>query len=163
MSLHEMTDHFFGGDYDAGPDRGKAALSAGVPTILAPGNADFLVTGPLEDAQKRFPGRTYHVHNAAITALSTSDEEMAFLGEHLARICNSTKGVYRLLVPAGGFSAFDSEGGPLWNPKSRRVFVDHLMENISGTRVKILDCHINDPEFALAVLEALRELTAGQP
>jgi uncharacterized protein (UPF0261 family) len=118
LSLHEMTDHFFGGDYDAGPDRGKAALSAGVPTVLVPGNADFLVTGPLEEAQKRFPGRAYHVHNAAITALSTSDEEMAFLGEHLARICSEATGDYRLLVPAGGFSAFDSEGGPCGIPKA---------------------------------------------
>ena len=119
------------------------------------------MTGPVKDAKEKFPGRAYHVHNAAITALSTSHEEMAFLGEHLAQICNQSKGAYRILVPAGGFSAFDSEGGPLWNPGSRRVFIDHLMENISESRVKILDCHINDPEFALAVLEELRELTAG--
>ena len=161
LSLHEITDHLFGGDYDAGPDRGKAALSAGIPTVLVPGNADFLVTGPLEDARNRFPGRAYHVHNAAITALSTSDEEMAFLGKHLAQLCNEAKGNYRLLVPMGGFSAFDSEGGPLWNPQGRQVFVDHLTENISGSQVKILDCHINDPKFALAIIENMRELTAG--
>jgi uncharacterized protein (UPF0261 family) len=161
LSLHEITDHFFDGDYDAGADRGKAALSAGIPTVLVPGNADFLVTGPLEDAKKRFPDRTYHVHNAAITALSASDEEMAFLGKHLAQLCNDAKGDYRLLVPMGGFSAFDSEEGPLWNPEGRRVFVDHLTKNISESQVKILDYHINDPEFAQAVLENIRELTAG--
>ena len=161
LSLHEITDHLFGGDYDAGPDRGKAALSAGMPTVLVPGNADFLVTGPLEDARNRFPGRAYHVHNAAITALSTSDEEMAFLGKHLAQLCNEARGAYRLLVPMGGFSAFDSEGGPLWNPQGRQVFIDHLTKNISGSQVKILDYHINDPEFALAIIENMRELTAG--
>jgi len=161
LSLHEITDHFFGGDYDAGPDRGKAALSAGIPTVLVPGNADFLVTGPLEDAKKRFPGRSYHVHNAAITALSASEEEMAFLGEHLAQICSASKGAYRLLVPAKGFSAFDSDGGPLWNPKGRQAFADHLTKNISGSQVKILDYHINDPEFALAILENMNELTVG--
>ena len=161
LSLHEITDHYFDGDYDAGADRGKAALSAGIPTVLVPGNADFLVTGPLEDAKKRFPGRAYHMHNAAITALSTSDEEMGFLGRHLAQLCNDAKGDYRLLVPMGGFSAFDSEGGPLWNPEGRQVFLDHLTRNISGSQVKILDYHINDPEFAEAVLENIRELTAG--
>jgi len=118
LSLHEITDHFFDGDYDAGADRGKAALSA-------------------------------------------SDEEMAFLGKHLAQLCNDAKGDYRLLVPMGGFSAFDSEGGPLWNPEGRRVFVDHLTKNISGSQVKTLDYHINDPEFAQAILENIRELTAG--
>jgi uncharacterized protein (UPF0261 family) len=161
LSLHEITDHFFDGDYDAGAERGKAALSAGIPTVLVPGNADFLVTGPLEDAKKRFPGRAYHVHNAAITALSASDEEMAFLGKHLAQLCNDAKGDYRLLVPMGGFSAFDSEGGPLWNPEGRQVFLDHLTKNISGSQVKIFDRHINDPEFAQAVLENIEELTAG--
>ncbi|MBT3255939.1 MAG: Tm-1-like ATP-binding domain-containing protein [Deltaproteobacteria bacterium] len=161
LSLHEITDHLFGGDYDAGPDRGKAALSAGIPTVLVPGNADFLVTGPLEDARNRFPGRAYHMHNAAITALSASDEEMAFLGKHLAQLCNDAKGAYGLLVPMGGFSAFDSEGGALWNPQGRQVFVDHLTKNISGSQVKVLDCHINDPEFALAIIENMRELTAG--
>ena len=99
------------------------------------------------------------MHNAAITALSTSDEEMAFLGKHLAQLCNEAKGAYRLLVPMGGFSAFDSEGGALWNPQGRQVFVDHLTKNISGSQVKILDFHINDPEFALTVLENLRDLT----
>ncbi len=162
LSLHEMTDHLFGGDYDAGPDRGKAALSAGIPTVLVPGNADFLVTGPLEDAKKRFPGRFYHVHNAAITALSASDEEMAFLGKHLAQLCSTSKGDYRLLVPAKGFSAFDSDGGPLWNPEGRRIFLDHLTKNISGSQVKILDFHINDPEFAQAILESIKEMTEGQ-
>ena len=159
LSLHEITDHFFGGDYDAGADRGKGALAAGIPTVLAPGNVDFLVTGPLEGAKKKFPGRAYHVHNAAITALHTTHEEMAFLGKHLAKLCNGAKGAYGVLIPMGGFSAFDSEGGPLWNPEGRQVFVDHLTENLSASQVKILSCHINDPEFALAMLENLRELT----
>ena len=69
LSLHELVDHFFGGDYDAGPSRGSAALKKGVPTILVPGNIDFLVTGPLPTAERRFPGRIYHVHNAAITTI----------------------------------------------------------------------------------------------
>ena len=55
LSLHEMADHRFGGDYDAGPDRGNTALKQKIPTILVPGNIDFLVTGPLEAAQKKLP------------------------------------------------------------------------------------------------------------
>jgi len=120
LSLHEITDHLFGGDYDAGPDRGKAALSAGMPTVLVPGNADFLVTGPLEDARNRFPGRAYHVHNAAITALSTSDEEMAFLGKHLAQLCNEAKGAYRRWFPWEDFRLLILKGGPCGTLKAAR-------------------------------------------
>ena len=46
LSLHELVDHRFGGDYDAGPDRGRAAIETGLPLVLAPGNVDFLVTAP---------------------------------------------------------------------------------------------------------------------
>jgi uncharacterized protein (UPF0261 family) len=62
LSLHEVADHLFGGgggDYDAGPERGLAAIRKGIPTVLVPGNIDFLVTGPLEVARLRFPGRPY--------------------------------------------------------------------------------------------------------
>ncbi|MBW2657488.1 MAG: Tm-1-like ATP-binding domain-containing protein, partial [Deltaproteobacteria bacterium] len=71
LSLHEIADHLFGGDYDAGPKRGSVALDQKIPTILVPGNIDFLVTGPVENAQKQFPNRPYHVHNAAITVVRT--------------------------------------------------------------------------------------------
>ena len=160
LSLHEITDHYFGGDYDAGPDRGKSAPEAGIPVVLVPGNADFLVTGPLEDAKKRFPGRAYHVHNAAITALKTSVEEMAFLGKHLATICNHAKGPYRVLIPSEGFSAFDSEKSVLWNPEGRKAFVDHLTKEMKISNLKIVPCHINDLEFSEAVLVALHEVMA---
>jgi len=161
LSLHEISDHYFGGDYDAGPDRGKSAPEAGIPTVLVPGNADFLVTGPLEDAKKRFPGRTCHVHNAAITALSVSVEEMAFLGKHLASICNNAKGVYRVMIPLEGFSAFDSKGSPLWNPEGREAFVEHLTKDLKTPNLKMIPCHINDPEFSEAVLETLHEIIPG--
>ena len=76
LSLHEMADHHFGGDYDAGPARGTAALKQGIPALLVPGNIDFLVTGPLETAERRFPNRPYHVHNAAITVVRTEQDEI---------------------------------------------------------------------------------------
>lgn len=158
LSLHELTDHYFGGDYDAGRDRGKAALEAGIPTVLIPGNADFLVTGPLEDAKKRFPGRTCHVHNAAITAVSASVEEMTFLGKHIASICNNAKGAYSVLIPSEGFSAFDSEKSPLWNPEGRKAFVEQLTKDLKTPDLKIIPCHINDPEFSDAVLQTLHEI-----
>ena len=44
FSLHEIVDHLFGGDYDAGPMRSMAALQKGTPTILIPGNTDFILT-----------------------------------------------------------------------------------------------------------------------
>ncbi|MBW1788346.1 MAG: Tm-1-like ATP-binding domain-containing protein [Deltaproteobacteria bacterium] len=157
LSLHELMDHRFGGDYDAGPERGKAALKAGIPTVLAPGNIDFLVTGPLNHAKKRFPKRPCHTHNAAITVVRSLKEEVLEIAEVIADMCNRSAGPIAVLIPLKGFSAFDREGGPLYDPSIPplfdRAFRDALVKPI---RVASLPCHINDEPFAEAVA---RELT----
>jgi uncharacterized protein (UPF0261 family) len=161
LSLHEIADHLFGGDYDAGPERGLAALRKGVPTLLAPGNMDFLVTGPVETARARFPGRPYHVHNAAITVCRTDRGEMRRLAERVAEICGEARGRVAVLIPMGGFSAFDSEGSPLCDAGARRLFAERLMESRpAGLSVEALPAHVNAPEFAAALVGRLRAMMA---
>jgi len=156
LSLHELGDHLFGGDYDAGPNRGLAALEKGVPTLLVPGNIDFLVTGPLAVAKERFPGRRLHVHNAAITALAAAPEEMKTVAVRIADMCRSARGPVSILIPMGGFSAFDSPGGPLESPEIREVFSKTLQADLpAGIRCDESPQHINDPEFAESILEAI--------
>jgi len=156
LSLHELSDHQFGGDYDAGPARGTAALQKEIPTVFVPGNIDFLVTGPLKTAKRRFPGRPYHQHNAAITVVRTTGEEMEILAQILANNCNEAKGPWMILVPMGGFSAFDSDGGPMPDPKARQQFVKKLEASLKDSSLlQVLPCHINDPEFADAITRAI--------
>jgi len=158
LSLHEMTDHCFGGDYDAGPKRGAAALQKGVPTILVPGNMDFLVTGPLDTAIKRFPDRPYHSHNAAITTIRTSREELSALAGTLAALCNGARGPLDILVPMGGFSAFDCVGGPLHDPEGPWIFCEALEKRLRDRSIlHPIQSHINDPEFSDAVIRVLTE------
>lgn len=162
LSLHEMADHRFGGDYDAGPLRGSAALKKGVPTVLVPGNIDFLVTGPIEKAQKEFPGRTSHQHNAAITVVRSDRAEMESLARVIADRCNKAKGTWSILVPMGGFSAFDSDGGPMPDPEARQYFTDALQQRLEdNSSVQILPYHINDPEFAQAVIQVVERFVGA--
>lgn len=164
LSLHEIADHLFGGDYDAGPARGSGALRKGVPTVLVPGNIDFLVTGPLQVARRRFADRPYHVHNAAITVVRTEPDEMAELGRRIAGYCNAAQGPLALLVPEGGFSAFDSPGAALHNPAGRRRFSEALSAALASTvTLNSLPCHVNDPDFGAAILRALEALVETPP
>ena len=154
LSLHEVADHRFGGDYDAGPQRGTVALDRGIPTILVPGNIDFLVTGPLENAQKLFPNRPYHSHNAAITVVRTKQEEIKILAQTIAGLCNNAKGPVKILVPMNGFSAFDHKEGPLHDPEGPGIFIKSLEENLNDKScLEALPCYINDSEFAQAILD----------
>jgi uncharacterized protein (UPF0261 family) len=159
LSLHELMDHYFEGDYDAGPERGVAALEKGVPTILIPGNIDFLVTGPLNTAKERFPGRPYHTHNAAITAVRTKKEEMESIGIKLAGFCDRAKGAVSVVVPVKGFSVWDRKDGPFYNPDGVDAFVKSLKDGLpSNVPLHLLPYHINDPEFARSLLEILHDM-----
>ncbi len=159
LSLHEMADHRFGGDYDAGPTRGSTALEQKIPTILGPGNIDFLVTGPLSAAQKQFPERPYHVHNAAITVVRTKREEIDHLAKSLAKFCNKAEGPLKIMVPMRGVSAFDHNEGPLYDPEGPKQFAASMQASLNDEiNPDLLPHHINDPEFGRAVIEAVKEL-----
>ena len=159
ISLHELADHLFGGDYDAGPDRATTALGKQIPTILVPGNIDFLVSGPLTAALKLFPDRPYHQHNEAITVLRTEPTEMEILARTVAERCNAARGPLAILIPMGGFSAFDSETGPFHNPGARDVFAQTLKRHLHDAfRLTLVPFHINTPEFADALIRAFEKL-----
>ena len=159
LSLHELADHLFGGDYNAGPNRGSTALQLGLPTIVVPGNIDFLVSGPLVEARRLFPRRPYHTHNAAITVVRSTHEEIQILAQKIADLCNEANGAVKILIPMAGFSAFDSKKGPLYDPQAPQLFAKALKEGLNDYRmVSLLPCHINDPEFAEAILEAFHQL-----
>ncbi len=154
LSLHEIADHLFGGDYDAGPRRGSVALNRKVPTILVPGNIDFLVTGPVESALNQFPNRPYHVHNAAITVVRTTQAEITILAQTIAGLCNNAGGPLKILVPMNGFSAFDHKEGPLHDPEAPEIFVKTLEKNLNDKScLNVLPFYINDSEFAQEIID----------
>ncbi len=158
LSLVEINDHLQGGLCSAGPDRAKAALEKGVPTVFAPGNIDFMVAGPIEQAKAQFPGKRYHMHNAALTAVRAEAPELTALADHMAALIREAKGPVSFLVPLKGFSAHDSEQGYLHDPSLPPVFLARLRA-VMPANVPVLefDAHINDEAFADAILvEVLR-------
>ena len=160
MSLHEIADHLFGGDYDAGPTRGTMALDREITTILVPGNIDFLVTGPLKNAQKQFPNRPFHVHNAAITVVRTRQEEIKIMAQTIAGLCNTAKGPVKILVPMNGFSAFDHKEGPLHDPEAPEIFAKTLEKNLDDKScLNVLPYYINDSEFAQAIIDMVYRIS----
>ena len=159
LSLNEIGDHCFGGEYDAGPERATAALQKGIPTIMVPGNMDFLGGGAFHLAQKRFPNRKYHKHNEAITAVRTELEEIKEMAAILADRCNAAKGPLLILIPLGGFSAFDRPGGPFYEPQAPEIFAQTFKKKLKeGIPLHILPFHINDPEFAQALIRDFEKL-----
>jgi uncharacterized protein (UPF0261 family) len=153
LSLVEVMDFLYNGLLSAGPDRCKAALEKGVPVVFAAGNIDFMVAGPLEDAKTRFPGKRYHVHNAALTAVRTGEAELQKFAEHMAGLIAQAQGPVAFFVPLKGFSSHDSTEGHLHDPSLPPVFAAQLKKVMpKAAQVIELPQHINDPGFADAVI-----------
>ncbi len=154
LSLIEVSDFLCQGFFNGGPDRCKASLEKGVPTIFVPGNIDFMVAGPIEDAKVRFPGRRYHIHNAALTAVRSEAGEFKRMAEHMAGLIKEAKGPTAFFVPLLGFSDHDSEQGHLHDLTLPPVFAEHLKKVMpAGVPIGILPYHINDAPFAEKIIE----------
>jgi len=165
VSLVEINDYLNNGLCSAGPDRAKAALDKGVPVIFAPGNADFMVSGPLDVAKAQFPGKRYHVHNQALTAVRTEAGELQRLARHMGELIANAKGPVSFFVPLKGFSHHDSPEGHLHDPSLCAVFSLALKSALpAAVPVTEFDCHINDAQFADAIVERVLAYTRqGKP
>jgi uncharacterized protein (UPF0261 family) len=162
LSQTEILDHIFGGLADTGPDRGRPALLKGIPTILAPGNADFIIGGPIGAAREQFPGRRYHEHNPQLTAVRTTFEDLKKLADHLAANVRGAKGPVRVFTPLHGFSNHDSPAGHLMDPSVPPPFAEYLRAVMPAeVPVTAIDSHFNDTAFSDAIIAASREMLAA--
>jgi uncharacterized protein (UPF0261 family) len=156
LSLIEVGDFLSHGLFSGGPDRCKASLEKGIPTIFVPGNIDFMVAGPIDDAQTRFPGRRYHVHNPELTAVRAEAVEFKRIAEHMAGLIKDARGPVAFFVPLLGFSAHDSEQGHLHDLSLPPIFAEHLKKLMpQGVPIVILPYHINDERFAEKIIETV--------
>ncbi len=163
LSMTEVMDHLHGGLADTGPDRGLAGLRKGIPTILAPGNADFIIAGPLAAAQAQFPGTRYHEHNPQLTAVRTKLDDLKRLADHMAGMVRQATGPVRIFTPLGGFSNHDSSAGHIQDTSLPGPFADYLREVVpAAAPVTAVDAHFNDEAFSDAIIAAAREMLAAK-
>jgi uncharacterized protein (UPF0261 family) len=163
MSLVELNDLLNDGICNAGPARATAGVAKGVPTIFAPGNCDFyIMPSPMAVGDSPFGGRKFHIHNPALTAVRTNRQDLERLADHVAGIVKDATGPVRFYVPLKGFSNHDSPEGHIHEPSLPPLFAAYV-EQVMPAHVEVrrFDCHINDPEFASALAQAVRELSGA--
>ncbi len=166
LTTSEVTDLLTGGVYSAGPDRLTGAAKAGLPQIVAPGAIDH-TNWWVGECPERFRHREFYQYNPEILLMRTNAEEMAELGNMFAERLNPSKAPFVVLVPSRGFSqhtirkTHDLDGneiGSWFQPETDRRFTDALREKLSAGEIKVMDVHINDPEFADACVAELGRL-----
>jgi uncharacterized protein (UPF0261 family) len=159
LSTTEIVDNIFGGLCDGGTARGTVGMARGIPTIWAPGNADFIIGGPVEVSEKQFPGRRYHKHNPQLTAVRTNLDDLKRIADRLAAMMREAKGPVSVFTPLRGFSSHDSSEGHLHDPALPLPFADYLRAVVpTGVEFYAVDAHFNDPAFGDAVIRRARAL-----
>lgn len=164
MSLVEINDYLNNGICSAGAERGTAGVRRGIPTVFAAGNIDFFIMpSQMATGDRPFGGRRFHIHNAALTAVRTDQKDLQRLGDHLAAMLREAAGPVRFYVPLKGFSSHDSTEGHLHDPSQPPLFADYLERVMpAAVDVRRVDAHINDPPFADALANAVRELVTAR-
>lgn len=168
VTTTELVDEIVGATLSAGPDRLTAAGRLGVPQLVSVGATDMANFGPRDSVPASFEGRTFVIHNEAVTLMRTTPEECAEIGADIARKVSASTGPVTVLLPLGGVSAIAGPGGPFFDPHADAVLfntiTDGLAEAVAQGRVGLLnvDANINDPEFALLAARTLDDMIQGR-
>jgi len=153
-----ITDHLFGGNRDAGPDRLMAAVRMGIPAVLAPCGLDCLSYGGNTARLEATRERARSVTDSFRVQVRTSAEELRRAAEVIAERLNQSAGPFTFLIPLRGWSSIDADGLPIYDPAANAAFSARLKERINNKQaIREVDLHLYTPEFArVAVDEFLR-------
>lgn len=161
LTTTEVADLLVGGVMAAGEDRLGAVARTGVPYVGSCGALDMVNFGAVATVPERFADRLLYEHNANVTLMRTTVEENRAIGEWLARKLDALTGRWVFLLPLGGVSALDAPGLPFHDPDADAALFAAIESGVAAPeRVRRVPHHVNDPEFADAVLAAWREVQA---
>jgi uncharacterized protein (UPF0261 family) len=163
ITTTEVADEVVGGVFPAGNNRFQRLAQSGVPVLLSLGALDMVNFGEQETVPAKFSGRLFHVHNAQVTLMRTNAEENFLMARWIAsRIRHATSPMV-VMIPELGLSALDAPGQPFHDPKTNAILFQELEEQLkdcAACRVIRIRNHINDREFAEAVVDHFTNLAS---
>jgi uncharacterized protein (UPF0261 family) len=160
LTPHELLGEVFGEDIYSPTRAGRLLGGAGrVPRVVAPGGLEFFVFGPQESIPARFRDRPTHMHNPFNANVRATREEMAILGQEVARRLNASGGRAAFLLPLRGWTVVAGPGGPLYDPEGNKAFAQALRAHLAPeVRLVEVDAELNDPKCAALAVALLEDL-----
>jgi uncharacterized protein (UPF0261 family) len=161
VTTTEVCDLLMNGVFSAGEDRLGAIARTAVPYVGSCGALDMVNFGAIDTVPAQYRGRNLYVHNPQVTLMRTTPEENRRIGEWIGARLNACAGEVRFLLPEGGVSLIDAPGQPFHDPAADAALFEALEATVRQTarrRLLRLPHHINDPEFAAALVASFREI-----
>lgn len=163
VTTTEVADEVVGGILSAGPQRFDVILQKQIPYVMSLGALDMVNFGAKATVPDRFRDRTLHVHNANVTLMRTTADENRQIAEWIAAKLNQASSAVTLLIPEQGFSAIDAAGQAFHDPTADTALFEQLESRVEQSelrRIVRFPLHINDPEFATALVAEFQRLWA---
>ncbi len=161
VSTTEICDMMMGGVLPATEDRFGAIIRARMPYVGSVGALDMVNFGAPDTVPERYKSRTFYQHNPNVTLMRTTPEENERMGRWIGERLNRMEAPVRFLLPKGGVSALDAPGQPFHDPAADAALFRALEQTVRQTSARQLirlPHHINDPQFATALVDAFRAL-----
>jgi uncharacterized protein (UPF0261 family) len=155
-----VIEEIFRGTRAGGPKRLEAAGERGLPQVIAPGSINITNASLTRRLSEKYTSREKKLkQDEARVETRYNREELITAARVYAEKLNKAKGPVKFLFPMRGWSSLDREGSVLHAPEEDKVFVEELRRNLKPEiEIKELDCHLEDAEFALALVEAFIQM-----
>src|SRR3954463_16656533 len=169
LTTTEVCALLMGGVFAASEARFGGIIRSRLPYVGSVGALDMVNFGAPDTIPERYRLRKFRVHNPQVTLMRTTPEENERMGKWIGERLNQMDGPVRFFLPEGGVSALDAPGQPFWDPDADAALFRALERSVRETgnrRLIRIKNHINDPEFAAAIVSAFRPLlgrAGGRP
>nr|CAB3468009.1 unnamed protein product [Digitaria exilis] len=157
VTTTEVADHIVGGVMACDESRFDAIIDKKIPFVLSVGALDMVNFGARDTIPPAFADRKIHVHNEQVSLMRTTVEENKKFARFIADKINKSSSKVTVCLPQKGISTIDAPGMPFYDPEATSTLLselDTLIQRMDIREVKLLPYHINDPEFANALVDA---------
>lgn len=161
ITTTEVADYIVGGVMACDSSRFDAVIENEVPLVLSVGALDMVNFGAKDTIPLKFQQRTIYEHNKQVSLMRTTVDENRKFADFIANKLKNSSSKIRVCLPEKGVSSLDAPGKPFYDPEATGTLLHELQKLIptnDDQQVKVYPHHINDLEFANALVDAFLEI-----
>ncbi|KAK1302512.1 hypothetical protein QJS10_CPB12g00050 [Acorus calamus] len=166
ITTTEVADHIVGGVMACDDSRFDAMLEKKVPLVISVGALDMVNFGAKHTIPSKFDQRLIHVHNEQVSLIRTTVDENRRFAKFIADKLNKSSSKVCICLPQKGVSALDAPEKPFFYPEATNTLINELeklIEESEEREVRTYPYHINDPEFAEALVDSFLKMNVKVP
>ncbi|KAL5557342.1 hypothetical protein UlMin_039578 [Ulmus minor] len=162
ITTTEVADFVVGGVMACDSSRFDDIIEKKVPLVLSVGALDMVNFGPKDTIPSEFQQRKIYEHNEQVSLMRTTVDENKKFASFIADKLNKSASKVCFCLPKKGVSALDAPGKAFYDPEATTSLITELQSLIQtneNRQVKVYPHHINDPDFANALVDSFLEIS----